>query len=169
MSNDRADRADYDSLIHTSNTASGYTFTKTCGNPKCKRQFQTNEPKRQYCHIRCRDYAAQLRRRNRDSLEVGDFSPSGRERAEQRRTQLLEEAREALTTRDKRREAEILADAVRKGRLTIETCPDPEVRRLAEHLLLTGGTDPAPEASPQDQGEDLLRNLGFLPPTKDKS
>src|SRR5688572_30701433 len=49
-----------------STTALATPIHKMCENKKCGRLFETYEPERLYCTLKCKDYAARQRRRQKE-------------------------------------------------------------------------------------------------------
>lgn len=156
-------------MTNNSPTESGYIFQKTCANPACGRKFETNEMRREYCHIRCRDYAAQRRRRLKDITERHDYGgPVASQREAERRQQHLEIARAASAKRDFDLEFKALLRGIELGQgIPKDLHPEVAKRLLAHQLHGVARAESEPEADIVAGGsESVLADLGFIRPAE---
>jgi hypothetical protein len=93
-------------LPGTSTTAIGSTIHKLCENDACGRIFDTHEPSRKYCSLKCKDFAARRRRLKNEKLARREHNP----RAGELERDNLREHMEAAATDKSKHEKNPLAD-----------------------------------------------------------
>lgn len=152
----------------SSTTALGAPIDKLCENPSCGRIFQTCEPQRLYCSLRCKDYAARRRRRLKDRLQDEGHDPRAGQTERERNAHHLAAARAAATTRDFDLEFKALLRGIELGQgIPKDLHPEVAKRLLAHQLHGVARAESEPEADIVAGGsESVLADLGFIRPAE---
>lgn len=167
-----------------STTASATPMHKICANQACGRVFETREYSRDYCTLKCKDYAARRRRRLKEAMEHEGHDPrlgsQTKEIEADQRAAVLRVVNDPKSTIDY--EVKFLYDAVLAGKTELMNAPhiSAEVKQRVNKMLLeraAAGDNDKGQAVAAPTGsyivsdtESTLRDLGLLskdaPPTE---